>query len=78
MHNGWAHIPEHLNPDIVRFGSFQIRYYGLMYLLAFATVYLLVTYRIRHERLEITEDLIQTYFIWAILPKNTAIMMRTR
>ncbi len=67
MHSWWAHIPEHLNPDLLRFGSFQIRYYGLMYLLAFATVYLLVTYRIRHEHLEITEDLIQTYFIWAIL-----------
>ena len=63
----WAHIPEHLNPDLLRLGSFQIRYYGLMYLLAFTTVYLLVSYRVRHERLEITVDLIQTYFIWAIL-----------
>lgn len=66
MH-GWAYIPEHINPDIFRFGSFQIRYYGLMYLLAFATVYLLVIYRLNHENLEFSKELIQTYFIWAIL-----------
>ncbi len=64
---GWAHIPEHLNPVIFHVGSFQMRYYGLMYLLAFGTVYLLLRYRIRHERLEFSIELIQTYFIWAIL-----------
>lgn len=66
MH-GWAHIPEHINPDLFRFGSFQIRYYGLMYLLAFATVYLLITYRLKHEKLEFSKELVQTYLVWAIL-----------
>jgi len=67
MRNWWAHIPEHLNPDIFRFGSFQIRYYGLMYLLAFLTVYGLLMYRVKHEKLEYSRELIQTYFIYAIL-----------
>ena len=67
MRNWWAHIPYHLNPDIFRFGSFQVRYYGLMYLFAFLTVYGLILYRLKHENLEYSKELIQTYFIWAIL-----------
>jgi prolipoprotein diacylglyceryltransferase len=42
----WNHIPEYINPNIVTIGSFQIRYYGLMYVVAFAIVYLLVLYRL--------------------------------
>lgn len=62
----WNHIPEHINPNIVEFGSFQLRYYGLMYLIAFFLTYLLVLYRIRHENYEYSKETIQDYFIWAI------------
>jgi phosphatidylglycerol:prolipoprotein diacylglycerol transferase len=63
----WNHIPEHINPDIIQIGSFQIRYYGLMYFVAFAITYLLVLYRLKTERYEYSKAVIQEYFIWAIL-----------
>lgn len=65
--NWWNHLPEHINPNIIRIGSFQIRYYGLMYLVAFAVTYLLVMYRLRNESYEYSKALIQKYFIWVIL-----------
>jgi len=64
--NWWQHIPEHINPDIFRIGSFHLRYYGLMYIAGFATVYFLALYRIKKEGYEYSPVLIQNYFIWAI------------
>ena len=63
----WQHIPEHINPDIVRIGSFQLRYYSLMYLIAFVVVYLLVLYRLNNEKIKYSKEIIQNYFSWAIL-----------
>jgi len=62
----WNHIPEHINPNIVEIGSFQIRYYGLMYLVAFAITYLLILYRLKNERYEYPKNIIQTFFLYAI------------
>ena len=45
----WQHLPQSINPVIFTVGSFRIHYYGLMYLIAFAATYALVSYRIRHE-----------------------------
>lgn len=63
----WNHIPEHINPNIIEIGSFRIRYYGLMYVVAFAITYVLVMYRIKSERYQYSKITIQKYFIWAIL-----------
>lgn len=63
----WNNIPKHINPNIVEIGSFQLRYYGLMYVVAFAIVYLLVRYRIDSEKYEYSKKIIQNYFVWAIL-----------
>ncbi len=63
----WNHIPEHINPNIVEIGSFQIRYYGLMYLVAFAVIYLLVLHRLKNEKYEYSKNTIQTYFMYAVL-----------
>ena len=65
--NWWSHIPEHINPNIVEMGSFQIRYYGLMYLVAFATTYLLICHRLKSERYEYPKNIIQIFFLYAIL-----------
>ncbi len=65
--NWWNHIPEHINPDIIEIGSFRIRYYGLMYIVAFAITYMLVMYRLKSERFQYSKTAIQKYFIWAIL-----------
>jgi phosphatidylglycerol:prolipoprotein diacylglycerol transferase len=39
--NVWQHIPENIDPNIISIGQFQVRYYGMMYIVAFAIVYLL-------------------------------------
>lgn len=62
----WQHIPEHINPAFLEIGAFQLRYYGLMYLVAFAVVYLLVLYRIHVEPFPYEKETIQSYFVWAI------------
>jgi len=62
----WQHIPEHINPAFLEIGSFQLRYYGLMYLVAFSVVYLLVVHRIRNEKFEYSKETIQDYIVWAV------------
>ena len=65
--NYWNHIPEHINPNIIEIGSFQLRYYGLMYLIAFFLTYILVQYRIRSEDYEYSTETIQDCFVWGIV-----------
>jgi len=64
--NWWNHIPEYINPNIIKIGSFQLHYYGLMYVVAIAIVYFLVLYRLNNERYEYPKEIIQNYFVWAI------------
>jgi len=45
----WQHLPEHIDPVIFQIGSFRLQYYGLMYLLAFGTTYLIARYRLKNE-----------------------------
>ncbi|HDZ61790.1 MAG TPA: prolipoprotein diacylglyceryl transferase [Nitrospirae bacterium] len=63
----WNHMPEHIDPVLFQAGQFQVRYYGLMYVVAFSVVYMLVMFRIRHEKYEYSGEQIQNYFMWAIL-----------
>ncbi len=65
--NLWQHIPEHIKPYIVKFGQFEIRYYGLMYIVAFTIVYLLSLYRLRNEDYDYSKTTVENYFVWAIL-----------
>jgi len=62
----WNHIPEHINPNIFEIGLFQIRYYSLMYLVAFTITYLLVLHILKNERYEYSKNTIQTFFLYAI------------
>ncbi len=48
--SAWQHLPEKLDPVIIQIGDFRLQYYGLMYILAFLTTYLLVSYRLKHEK----------------------------
>lgn len=45
----YQYIPEHVNPIVVSVGSFSIKWYSVMYLVAFVTVYFLLSYRIRKK-----------------------------
>jgi len=63
----WNNIPKHINPSIIEIGSFQLRYYGLMYVFAFAVTYLLVVHRINDEKYNYSKEIVKNYFMWAIL-----------
>ena len=65
--NAWQHLPSHISPSIFSFGSFQLRYYSLMYIIAFAIVYFLTLYRIKNENYEYTAETLQDYLVWAML-----------
>jgi phosphatidylglycerol:prolipoprotein diacylglycerol transferase len=63
----WQFLPYRLSPNLIEIGSFQLRYYSLMYLLAFGMTYILVRYRIQTERYPYSMETIQDYFVWGIL-----------
>jgi phosphatidylglycerol:prolipoprotein diacylglycerol transferase len=63
----WHYIPEHINPNIVEIGTFQLRYYAVMYVVAFILIYFLVLFRIKNEKLDFNKENIQNYFVWGIL-----------
>lgn len=63
----WQHIPESINPNIIDIGFFQVRYYSLMYVIAFAATYWLVLYRIKKQKYDFSRETLQEYFLWAIL-----------
>jgi phosphatidylglycerol:prolipoprotein diacylglycerol transferase len=65
--NTWQHLPAQISPTIFSFGSFQLRYYSMMYPVAFAVVYFLTLYRIKNEGYEYTAETIQDYLVWAML-----------
>ena len=45
----WQHLPQRMDPVLFQIGWFRLQYYGLMYVLAFGTIYALVRYRLRSE-----------------------------
>ncbi len=50
-------MPEQINPVILNLGGFKLQYYGLMYIVAFATVVYLVLFRVKREKsFEITAN----------------------
>jgi phosphatidylglycerol:prolipoprotein diacylglycerol transferase len=63
----WQHIPESISPNLFEIGAFQIRYYSLMYIVAFMLTYILVAYRIKRDGYDYSLEIIQDYFIWAII-----------
>jgi phosphatidylglycerol:prolipoprotein diacylglycerol transferase len=64
----WQHIPQHLDPVIFDIGGFKLQYYGLMYVVAFALTYVLVTYRIKREqRFAVTTEHVQLLITYMML-----------
>jgi len=57
----------HINPEIVRIGPFAVRWYGMMYLIGFASSYLLVKYQIGQEKKKEVVDHLYTYLILGLL-----------
>jgi len=71
----WQNLPSHIDPNLLSIGSFQLRYYSLMYIVAAAIVYLLVIYRIKNEKtadkgrpvFEYKPEIIQDWIVWAMI-----------
>lgn len=62
----WQYLPYRIRPDILTLGSFQLRYYGLMYIVAFFVTYVLVSYRLKKENFSYSMETIQDFFLWGI------------
>ena len=61
----YIQFPTWLTPEII--SGLPFRWYGLMYLLAFACTYVLFKYRVRADSLDIDTDEILNLFFWAII-----------
>ncbi len=61
----YFHFPDWLSPEIIP--GFPVRWYGLMYLFAFATAYLLFRKQVKAEKLEFSDDDVSNLFFWLIL-----------
>ncbi|HOJ51084.1 MAG TPA: prolipoprotein diacylglyceryl transferase [Syntrophales bacterium] len=64
----WQHLPEKISPVLFTLGPLQIRWYSVMYLVAFALTYLLVLYRIKKERhYPYSQEIVIDAILWCIL-----------
>src|ERR1700679_3207903 len=63
----WAHIPENIKPVAFTIGPVSVHWYGIMYAVAFLTVYSLVLYRIKTEKIDYSKEFFTDFFFWAIL-----------
>ncbi len=62
----WQHLPSRMNPVIVTIGNFPIRWYGMMYIVAFAVVYIMSLYRLKTEKLHFERSYIGDALTWAM------------
>ena len=56
-----------MDPVIFYVGNFPVRWYGMMYIIAFAIVYLLTRYRIKSEKLPYSSDFTGDALTWSIV-----------
>ncbi len=63
----WNQIPYKISPFLIQINGFGIRYYSLMYLLAFITVYILLIHRLKTESFTIKKTHIDDFIFWAAM-----------
>lgn len=63
----WQTLPYRIDPTLIQLGTFQIKYYGLMYIVAFSLTFYLLNYRIRKNEFDIKKDVLENYFFSVIL-----------
>ncbi len=63
----WQTLPSRMDPVIFWIGGFPVRWYGMMYIVAFGVVYLLTRYRIANEKLPYSPSFIGDALTWAIV-----------
>ena len=63
----WQNLPSQMNPVIFSAGSFALRWYGMMYIVAFTIVYLLTRYRVQSEKLSVERSFIGDALTWIMV-----------
>lgn len=63
----WQQLPSQMNPVLFSVGAFAIRWYGMMYIIAFGVVYLLSRYRIQNEKLPFDRSYVGDALTWAMI-----------
>lgn len=56
-----------MDPVIFNIGNFPLRWYGMMYIAAFATTYFVAKYRLKDEKLPYSVDFVADAIMWAIV-----------
>ena len=57
----------HISPEIVRVGPIAVRWYGAMYVLGFASSYVLVAYQIKQKGLDLGRDFLDSLYTFIVL-----------
>jgi len=63
----WQNLPAQMDPVIFSVGGFAVRWYGTMYIVAFAVVYLLTLYRLKTEKTGFTRAFAGDALTWAMV-----------
>ncbi|MCF8382418.1 MAG: prolipoprotein diacylglyceryl transferase [Chlorobium sp.] len=63
----WQHLPSQMNPVIISLGGFAVRWYGMMYIIAFAVVWLLTLYRMKTEKTGFDRQFAGDALTWAMV-----------
>ncbi|HLP41352.1 MAG TPA: prolipoprotein diacylglyceryl transferase [Fibrobacteria bacterium] len=65
----WQNLPERMDPILFSFGSFRVQWYGMMYILAYTTVYLLARFRTRREERfrSMDDEFLKNILTWAFI-----------
>lgn len=61
----YIQYPSWIHPEVIP--GLPVRWYGVMYLIAFVVTYLLFNWQIKKKKLDIPSDLVLSMFFWAIL-----------
>ena len=61
----YINFPAWIKPEIIP--GFPVRWYGLMYLVAFTIAYLLMKKQVRQRKLGISDDDLMNFFFWGII-----------
>lgn len=65
--NWWQTLPYRIDPAIFKVGSFQLKYYGLMYIVAFSLTFYLLNRRLKNKEYELSREVLENYFFQVII-----------
>jgi phosphatidylglycerol---prolipoprotein diacylglyceryl transferase len=63
----WQMLPYRIDPALVTIGTFQIKYYGLMYIAAFSLSYYLMGKRIKNNEFALKKEQLENYIFQIII-----------